>query len=140
MYIRVLCTIIYQSDDLALSASDSIYFNKFNSCGDSSNCWIPYNQYLFSLDDRFSISIMKPTNFYASRYFLSKKKAMPPNNVFSNIVSASPSNPLRAFRCILDAIRNIIDVSPKTHQLPKDDFPCPVPRASNIASNGAYVS
>jgi len=25
MYIRVLCTIIYQSDDLALSASDSSY-------------------------------------------------------------------------------------------------------------------
>ena len=25
MYIRVLCTIIYQSDDLALSASDSMY-------------------------------------------------------------------------------------------------------------------
>ncbi len=28
MYIRVLCTIIYQSDDLALSASDTMFFVK----------------------------------------------------------------------------------------------------------------
>jgi len=33
MYIRVLCTIIYQSDDLALSASDMSYVGNFDRRG-----------------------------------------------------------------------------------------------------------
>ncbi len=34
MYIRVLCTIIYQSDDLALSASDTLSLTEIR-------CWLP---------------------------------------------------------------------------------------------------